>query len=326
MPSSTAAVSGDTVSFWSATIAAVGAGGLMCFVALPLALSSPFPTPKERVWIVEGAIRTASLGTIPVGLPAEDATEAEADLEGDESGPEGGHGSPADILSWEPTFTLASASMVEVDPDATGSLGSVGNIAGAAAVAKMPEMVERTRPGETPDEIDDYLWDVYLRNPIKKDGSGDFTWKDPAAAKRMGMSLKDYVIRGMDRDFRETLYHMGKALDADGYNWSMLSAFRDDFRQRLASGFKASVGNSLHGGSRRTGGYGHGRAIDITTADGRDAADVWHWIDRNGARFAMSRPMPGYDPAHIQARGNYQQIASTLRVKRSRYATATPRD
>jgi hypothetical protein len=27
------------------------------------------------------------------------------------------------------------------------------------------------------DEIDDYLWEVYQRAPIKKDSSGDFTWK-----------------------------------------------------------------------------------------------------------------------------------------------------
>lgn len=311
--------SGDTVSFWSAIFAGVGCSGLVFFVALPLALSSPYPTPKERAWIVDHALlRTAA--TAPIGHDAQEAIEAEADVES-ESGPEGGNGSLADILTWEPTFTLASLSTDDVDADATGSLGS----AGAAAID--PDAVPRVRRGEAPDEIDDYLWEVYLRQPIKKDGSGDFTWKDPAAAKRAGMSLKDYVIRGMDRDFRETLYHMGKALDADGYNWSMLSAFRDDFRQRLASGFKASVGNSLHGGSRRTGGYGHGRAIDITTADGHDASEVWHWIDRNGARFAINRPMPGYDPAHIQTRSNYQQIASTLRAKRSRYATAiAPRD
>ena len=90
------------------------------------------------------------------------------------------------------------------------------------------------------DEVDEYLWEVYQRVPIKKDGGGDFTWKDPAAAKRVNMSLQDYVIRGMDRDFREQLYHAGRAMDAEGVRWSMLSAFRDDYRQRIATGFKAS--------------------------------------------------------------------------------------
>lgn len=294
----------------------------MLFVALPLALSSPFPTPKDRAWVVDAAaLRPIAL--LPAGHDTQDAIEAEADLESDESGPEGAHGSPADILSWEPTFTLAALTSADADPDTTGSLGAAG--AGVATIA--PDAVPRVRSGEPPDEIDDYLWEVYMRQPIKKDGSGDFTWKDPAAAKRVGMSLKDYVIRGMDRDFRETLYHMGKALDADGLRWSMLSAFRDDFRQRLAAGLKARTGYSLHGGSVRTGGYGHGRAIDITIEPGGgDASEVWRWIDRNGGRYAIARPMPGYDPAHIQARGNYQQIASTLRGKRSRYATATARD
>jgi hypothetical protein len=59
-------------------------------------------------------------------------------------------------------------------------------------------------------------------------------------------------------------------MDAAGLQWSMLSAFRDDYRQGLASGYKAGVSNSLHGGSRRTGGYGHGRAIDITGPEGRE--------------------------------------------------------
>ncbi len=106
------------------------------------------------------------------------------------------------------------------------------------------------------DEVDEYLWEVYQRVPIKKDRGGDFTWKDPAAAKRVNMSLQDYVIRGMDRDFREQLYHAGQAMDSEGVRWSMLSAFRDDYRQGIATGFKARVGNSLHGGSRATGGYG----------------------------------------------------------------------
>ena len=59
----------------------------------------------------------------------------------------------------------------------------------------------RTRA--TPDEITVYLWEVYQRRPIKKDRGGDFSWKDPAAAKRMGKTLQAYVIVGMDADFRE---------------------------------------------------------------------------------------------------------------------------
>jgi hypothetical protein len=167
------------------------------------------------------------------------------------------------------------------------------------------------------DPVEKYLWEVYQRKTVKSDSSGDFTWKDPAAAKRRGLSLQAYVIGGMDPDFREQLYHAGHAMDAGGIRWSMLSAFRDDYRQSLASGFKAHGGNSQHGGSNATGGYGHGRAIDITTAEG-DASAVWHWIDAHGAKFGLRRPMPGVDPAHIQPRPAFHDLAHQLREARVR--------
>jgi hypothetical protein len=178
----------------------------------------------------------------------------------------------------------------------------------------------RKRNGGFLDEVDDYLWDVYQRMPIKRDSSGDFSWKDPAAAQRAGMSLQDYVIGGMDANFREQLYHAGRAMDAAGVHWSMLSAFRDDYRQRLAAGFKASIGNSLHGGSRRTGGYGHGRAIDITNAEG-NAEVVWEWIDKHGAQYGLHRPMPGADPAHIQQTGDSHKISVALHHNRGKGAS-----
>jgi hypothetical protein len=190
-----------------------------------------------------------------------------------------------------------------------------------------PETTEMRRKRGTVvlEGIDDYLWEVYQRAPIKKDSSGDFTWKDPTAANRMGLALQDYVIGGMDPAFREQLYNAGRAMDADGVHWSMLSAFRDDYRQRLAAGFKARGGNSLHGGSRRTGGYGHGRAVDVTAGEGTNPEDVWKWIDAHGAKYGLARPMPGNDPAHVQQRGESGGVASTFRQKRSRVADAGKR-
>jgi hypothetical protein len=179
----------------------------------------------------------------------------------------------------------------------------------------------RKRAASIMNEVDDYLWEVYQRVPVKKDGAGDFTWKDPAAAKRVGMSLQDYVIGGMDPEFREQLYHAGKAMDAAGIQWSLLSAFRDDYRQGIATGFKARGGNSLHGGSRRTGGYGHGRAVDVTGAEGQ-MSEVWSWLDAHGAKYGLYRPMPGNDPAHVQQRGDWHKIALALREARTRVADA----
>src|SRR5262249_42077804 len=93
------------------------------------------------------------------------------------------------------------------------------------------------------------------------------------------------------------------------------SAFRDDYRQGLASGYKASVNNSLHGGSRRTGGYGHGRAIDITGPEGRES-DVWKWMDAHGAKYGLHRPLPKPDPAHVQQLSDWHRIALALRESR----------
>jgi hypothetical protein len=244
------------------------------------------------------------------------------------------------------TVVATDASGDDIDPNIPDEDSSVrrpvrtvrfDRLSGQGEMQAAPVPAARTRPmildtevqAELPgsgraDDVVDYLWEVYLRQPVKKDGSGDFTWKDPAAAKRLGMSLKDYVISGMDPDFREQLYHAGHAMDAAGLEWSMLSAFRDDYRQSLASGFKARVGNSLHGGSRRTGGYGHGRAIDITLATNSEEAEtVWHWIDAHGGQYGLSRPMPGYDPAHIQSgKGDWHKVAANLRQSRIRTAQA----
>src|SRR6201988_2674092 len=100
----------------------------------------------------------------------------------------------------------------------------------------------------------------------------------------------------------------------------MLCAFRDDYRQRLPPGFKARGGNSFSGCSRRTGGYGHGRAVDVTAVDGSNPEDVWKWIDAHGAKYGLARPMPGNDPAHVQQRGEWRNVASTFRKSSVRVA------
>jgi hypothetical protein len=53
------------------------------------------------------------------------------------------------------------------------------------------------------DEVKAYLWSVYQRSPTKVDGHGDFMWKDLSAAGRLGLSVENYVIGGLDPDFRE---------------------------------------------------------------------------------------------------------------------------
>jgi len=191
---------------------------------------------------------------------------------------------------------------------------------------------------ESPDQcvtdtcIDAYLWSRYERTPkvdtvkvpqkikvtVKKKGKTrtvtqtvmtyvveDFTWKDPAAAQRGGMSLMDYVIGGMDRGFKLKLYRALRAMDDAGLMPGITSGFRDDYRQSIAAGNKAAPDSSYHGGSRR-GGYGHGLACDVVSVKGdnrmqRYAAsdEMWKWIDAHEKELGIGRPYLDRDPPHV---------------------------
>jgi hypothetical protein len=133
----------------------------------------------------------------------------------------------------------------------------------------------------------------------------DFTWKDPAAAEKANMQQMDYVIGGMDRSFKLRLYHALRAMDDAGLGPGITSAFRDDYRQSLASGLKAATNRSYHGGSLR-GGYGHGLAADLVSVNGETDAErwdsnekLWNWIDAHGKDFGIGRPYLDKDPPHV---------------------------
>jgi hypothetical protein len=287
---SLATISADRISHSTILVAGLLCGVLVFFVAMPLALSSPFPSPKEGEWIVH---RSSLLAALPMPVP--DVIEEQSVL--------------------EPEVPAVPWSLVSLPPSEAAPRYVPEETADPESTASLPEASVTKRAVGIMEEVDGYLWEVYQRAPTKKDGAGDFTWKDPAAAKRLGMPMATYVVGGMDPDFREQLYHAGRAMDAAGIRWSILSAFRDDYRQHLAAGLKAGDSNSLHGGKARTGGYGHGQAADLTAAEGNEYA-VWQWIDRNGAKFGLYRPMPGYDPAHVQSRGSWHNLAGALREAR----------
>jgi hypothetical protein len=171
-------------------------------------------------------------------------------------------------------------------------------------------------PSSPVDEVKAYLWSVYQRSPTKVDGHGDFTWKDVSAAGRSGLSVEDYAIGGLDPDFRELLFAAGHAMDAAGVGWTILSGFRDDFRQKLASGLKARVNNSFHGGSEATGGYRHGCAVDLASVDRLSDDKVWNWVEREGREFYLFRPLRTADPAHTLPMAGWHELAATLRNQR----------
>jgi D-alanyl-D-alanine carboxypeptidase len=180
--------------------------------------------------------------------------------------------------------------------------------------------------------IDRYLWALYQRTPkedtikvpelrkvtVKKKGKTvsvtksftklvdeDFTWKDPKAAEKAGMPMMDYAIGGIDRSFKLKLFHMLHAAEDAGLSPGITSAFRDDYRQSIASGLKAATDRSYHGGSFR-GGYGHGLAADVVSVDGETRTErsistenLWKWIDTHEKEFGVGRPYLDRDPAHV---------------------------
>jgi hypothetical protein len=180
--------------------------------------------------------------------------------------------------------------------------------------------------------VDQHLWALYQRTPkedaikveerrkvtVKKKGKTvtvtksftrlvdeNFAWKDPKAAEKASMPMMDYVIGGMDRSFRLKLFHVLRAAEEAGLSPGITSAFRDDYRQSIASGLKAATDRSYHGGSFR-GGYGHGLAADVVSTKGATRAErwiatenLWKWIDAHGEEFGIGRPYLDRDPPHV---------------------------
>jgi hypothetical protein len=217
----------------------------------------------------------------------------------------------------EPAFKLAAVT----SPDASVSLPKV----------TAPEPLDECPLAQ--DCIDQYLWSLYVRarkidtikveerfNVTIKNKKGkkrtvtktrtkivdeDFTWKDPDAADKRGMSMQEYVIGGMERSFKLKLYQLMRAADDAGLAPGITSGFRDDYRQSIASGKKAASDSSYHGGSRR-GGYGHGLAADVVSTKGATRAErwittelLWKWVDEHGTQYGIGRPYLDRDPPHI---------------------------
>jgi hypothetical protein len=227
--------------------------------------------------------------------------------------------SSSDLLPAETRpAAVTTASREDREPDdATGSVSSI-------------DIVDECFVMETC--VDRYLWALYQRTPkedtiklqerrkvtvrkkhrmvtvtrtFTKLADEDFTWKDPKAAERAGRSMMDYVIGGMDRGFRLRLFYTLHAAEAAGLSPGITSAFRDDYRQSIASGLKAATDRSYHGGSFR-GGYGHGLAADLVSVKGGTRAErwvatecLWKWIDAHGKEFGIGRPYLDRDPPHV---------------------------
>jgi hypothetical protein len=153
------------------------------------------------------------------------------------------------------------------------------------------------------------------------------------------MPMSDYVIGGMERSFKLKLFRMLYAAEAAGLQPGITSAFRDDYRQGIASGLKAASNRSFHGGSLR-GGYGRGLAADLVSVNGNNRAQrwasteaFWKWVDANGRQFGIGRPYLAFDPPHVgpidgaeyvSRRGGTKTASADVKKRQKQAAPAKP--
>jgi len=268
-------------------------------------------SPAKPVAVASVPIDTTQVAKNEDDTAAPDAAIAAKTSAGEAASP------PALPPPETPSVKLASINPADMAPDAAGKAANSVAAAGECATDAC---------------IDEYLWSAYQRAPkqdtvtvseqvkvtITKNGKTrtitktvaklvdeDFAWKDPKAAEKAGMTMMDYVIGGMDRSFKVKLYHALRAMDEAGLEPGITSAFRDDYRQSLASGKKAADNRSYHGGSLR-GGYGHGQAADLVSVKGETRAQrfvsseiLWKWIDAHGPEYGVARPYLDRDPPHV---------------------------
>jgi hypothetical protein len=278
--------------------------------------SSEPPTPTKP-FVVASADPTASIAPVMQAdaEPAPSVLEAEPEPKPIVTA---SLGDPSEVLM--PATTPEQAA--EASPADTANAGK--QIVGTAEILDECYVIDTC--------ADRYLWALYQRTrkedtvkektqrevTIKRKGKmvtvtrtvsrvvdEDFGWKDPKAADHAGMTMTDYVIGGMDHDFKLRLFRLLLAAEQAGLSPGITSAFRDNYRQSIASGLKAADDRSFHGGSLR-GGYGHGLAADIVSVNGATRAlrqasseTLWNWVDKHGKDYGVGRPYHDRDPPHV---------------------------
>jgi TP901 family phage tail tape measure protein len=147
---------------------------------------------------------------------------------------------------------------------------------------------------------------------------GENQRKDELAAKRVGMDVGKYRVEGMHPEARASMAQAVRDFESQtGGKAAFTAGFRDDFRQEIATGYKARTGFSQHGGSQvlPSGGlfsggmsaFGQGKAMDVPRGPFRE------WMRQFGARYGF-RGIP-HDEPHLQFQGNAQTRALLARAQ-----------
>ena len=325
------------VGFGSAAIENAGAVPIEDSRAPSLAADAEFANAPQATAIGNAAVVNADVATAAASV-TETAADTAAASDQPTSIVEAGLPDPSQIPPSETPVQVATASTPDPLPNDAKETVSPIEILDECLVADIC--------------IDRYLWALYQRTPkvdtikvherrkvtVKKRGKmvtvtkgftrlvdEDFAWKDPKAAEKAGMPMMDYVIGGMDRSFKLKLFHALRAAEEAGLSPGITSAFRDDYRQSIASGLKAATDRSYHGGSFR-GGYGHGLAADAVSVKGATQAQrwistesLWKWIDAHGKEFGIGRPYLDRDPPHV-APIDGKEYAAHHRETKARHA------
>ena len=321
----------------SATVAAVlcGAGAIVWFAGFASAgiENTAAPTPDriaplltadfERADAPQPAMDNSGIGNVDVTTTAEPVSGTDTDKAAASEEPksivEAALTDSSQMLPSEtPPAQLTPANTTNAVPQGTGDAVSSIEILDECPVVDIC--------------VDRYLWALYQRTPkedtikvqelrkvtVKRKGktvtvtktftkpvNEDFAWKDPKAAEKAGMPMMDYVIGGMDREFKLKLFHVLHAAEQASLSPGITSAFRDDYRQSIASGLKAATDRSYHGGSFH-GGYSHGLAADVVSVNGETRTQrlvstekLWKWIDAHEKEFGIGRPYLDRDPPHV---------------------------
>jgi hypothetical protein len=300
-------------------------------------IDSPEAAQPQKPFVVASADPTASIAPVmqATAEPAPSVHEAEPQ--------------PKPVVTaslGDPSEVLTPAATPEQTAE-TGTGDTARQIVGTADILDECYVIDAC--------ADRYLWALYERTrkedtvkektrrevTVKRKGKmvtvtrtvtqvvdEDFGWKDPKAADHANMSITDYVIGGMDREFKLRLFRLLLAAEQAGLSPGITSAFRDNYRQSIASGLKAADDRSFHGGSLR-GGYGHGLAADIVSVSGATRAlrqssseTLWNWVDKHGKEYGVGRPYHDRDPPHVGPIDGSEYV-SRHSGGRSRHASAS---
>jgi hypothetical protein len=267
--------------------------------------------PPTKPFVVASADPTASIAPVmEVAGPASSAHEAEPQPKPIVTA---SLGDPSEVLTPATTLEQATDANAGDKPrvDTTAVLDEC-YVIDSCADRYLWALYERTRKEDTVKEktrrevtVKRKGKMVTVTRTVTQVVDEDFGWKDPKAAEHANLSMTDYVIGGMDREFKLRLFRLLLAAEQAGLSPGITSAFRDNYRQSIASGLKAADDRSFHGGSLR-GGYGHGLAADIVSVSGATRAmrqasseTLWSWVDKHGKDYGVGRPYHDRDPPHV---------------------------